>query len=116
MKLYLSPLLLLLAAAAPMSGTASPPGMQTAFATGALVAEPPGERGGDAYAPAPMPDRDVAEPAAAAASGDAQLQPSVFSRKTEFQGDGFSPGSTVQSSEGRNLHPGWGLNWKMPVQ
>jgi len=67
------------------------------------------------FEPAPMPDRDMAAPSATR-SAEAGLQPTLFSKKQEFRGDGFSPDAPAQSAEERNRKPGLGFNFSMPVQ
>jgi hypothetical protein len=66
------------------------------------------------FVPAPMPDPDVRPPPGPAASLDPSLSPGLFMPRDRFGGDGYTPGSTVQSEQERRRQPGAGLNLKLP--
>ena len=67
------------------------------------------------YAPAPLPNRDVSTPAPGRASTEPTLAPTLFTSRTQFRGDGFSPGSTAQSDQERRTKPGAGFSLHMPI-
>jgi hypothetical protein len=71
--------------------------------------------GGPAFEPAPLPNRDLTPPQSTA-SNDPQFGPSLFTPNTQFRGDGFSPGSTAQGAQERNVHPTPGFSLTVPVQ
>jgi hypothetical protein len=84
-------------------------------ATGrAQVAPGAAESASATYQPAPMPNPDVRPPRDAPAGRDASLAPRLFMPKDRFAGDGFTPGSTVQSEQERRLKPGAGFNLNLP--
>ncbi len=68
------------------------------------------------FAPAPTPNRDTEAPLGPPPSMNATVTPSLFTRKEQYRGDGFSPYSTAQDAEERHLQPGAGFNVKMPIQ
>lgn len=70
--------------------------------------------GGPVFEPAPTPDRDTGL-AAPRASNDPSLGPALFTRRNQYRGDGFSPGSTAQEEQERRVRPGVGLNLRMPL-
>ena len=67
------------------------------------------------FQPAPLPNRDVSTPQGARASSEPSLAPTLFTTRTQFRGDGFSPGSTAQSQQEKNLKPGAGFSLHMPL-
>lgn len=67
------------------------------------------------FQPAPLPDRNVFTPQAARANNEPSLAPTLFTTRTQFRGDGFSPGSTAQSQQEKNLKPGAGFSLHMPL-
>lgn len=67
------------------------------------------------FQPAPLPNRDVATPQAPRASNEPSLAPTLFTTRTQFRGDGFSPGSTAQGQQEKNLKPGAGFSLHMPL-
>ena len=79
---------------------------QGAFALAAPVKKP-------RYEPAPLPNRDLNGPRARA-SNEPSLSPTLFTTKTQYRGDGFSPGSTAQSEQERRAKPGAGFSLHMP--
>ncbi len=63
---------------------------------------------------APLPNRDLSTPQGPRASNEPTLAPTLFTTRTQFRGDGFSPGSTAQSEQERKLKPGAGFSLHMP--
>jgi hypothetical protein len=59
----------------------------------------------DIYAPVPRADYPKA----------AQVTPNLFRPKTQFRGDGYSPGSTAQENQERQLKPAPGISLKVPL-
>jgi hypothetical protein len=74
------------------------------------LAQPPG------FTAAPTPNRDAEGPRPPPASMAATVSPSLFTRKEQYRGDGFSPNSTAQDTEERHYQPAAGFNLKMPIQ
>ena len=72
-------------------------------------------RPGPSYAPAPLPNRDVDAPSGPRASNDTTVAPSLFTRRDEYRGEGFSRGSTSQSEVEKRVKPGAGINLRMPL-
>jgi hypothetical protein len=75
----------------------------------------PGPANASHFEPAPVPDTDLAAPSTPEPT-DTGLQPAIFSKKEEYQGSGFSRGSTAPSLQPRARRPALGLNFSMPVQ
>ncbi len=73
-------------------------------------------RPGSHFTPAPTPNREAEAPLPPRASMDATVNPTLFTRKEQYRGDGFSPNSTAQDAEERHYTPGAGFNVKMPIQ
>ncbi len=71
---------------------------------------------GPGFTPAPIPNRDASAPPPPRASNDAQLAPSLFSRRDQYRGEGFSPGSTAQGEQDKRTRPGAGFNLRMPLE
>lgn len=67
------------------------------------------------FLPAPLPNRDLATPAPERATNEPTLAPTLFTTRTQFRGDGFSPGSTAQSEQEKKLRPGAGFSLHMPL-
>ncbi len=66
--------------------------------------------------PAPMPDADIFAPVPRVDDPKAaHVTPSLFRPKTQFRGDGYSPGSTAQESQERILKPAPGISLKVPL-
>jgi len=66
--------------------------------------------------PAPMPDADIFAPIPRVDDPKAaHVTPNLFRPKTQFRGDGYSPGSTVQESQERTLKPAPGISLKVPL-
>jgi hypothetical protein len=66
--------------------------------------------------PAPMPDADIFAPVPHVDDPKAaHLTPNLFRPKTQFRGDGYSPGSTAQESQERTLKPAPGISLKVPL-
>ncbi len=70
--------------------------------------------GKPSYEPAPLPNRDLSGPTRRA-SNEPNLSPTLFSNKTQYRGDGFSPGSTAQADQERRARPGAGFSLHMPL-
>ena len=66
------------------------------------------------FLPAPLPNRDVSTPAPERATNETTLAPTLFTTRTQFRGDGFSPGSTAQSEQEKKTRPGAGFSLHMP--
>jgi hypothetical protein len=64
------------------------------------------------FVPAPMPNPDVRAPRSPE-TGDTTVAPRLFMPPDRFAGDGYTPGSTVQSEQERRLRPGAGVNLRM---
>ena len=69
---------------------------------------------GPVFEPAPTPDRDNSGPPPPRAGTDPQLSPTLFTRRNQYRGDGYSPGSTAQEEQERKVRPGAGFNVRMP--
>jgi hypothetical protein len=66
--------------------------------------------------PAPMPNADIFAPIPRVEDPKAtQVTPHLFSPQQQFRGDGYSPGSTVQASQERQLKPAPGISMKVPL-
>lgn len=66
------------------------------------------------FQPAPLPNRDLSTPIPERATSEPSLAPTLFTTRTQFRGDGFSPGSTAQSDQEKKLKPGAGFSLHMP--
>jgi hypothetical protein len=73
---------------------------------------------GSAFAPAPVPDSNLdGPPQSAPGPAHAELSPGIYMpHATKFQGDGFTPNSTVQGEQQRHYHPAPALNLSVPLQ
>lgn len=71
---------------------------------------------GPVFEPAPLPNPDIAAPEGHDTASGTQLSPMLFHRRDAFRGDGFAPGSSVESSENRNVQPSPGFRLSMPLQ
>ena len=71
---------------------------------------------GPVFEPAPLPNADIGAPDNSDSGSGTQFSPMLLHRRDAFRGDGFSPGSTVESNENRNLQPGAGFRLSMPLQ
>jgi hypothetical protein len=80
-----------------------------------VQAAPPG---GASFTPAPVPNQDLDNPALRTSSpARAELSPGIYQPGTTlFQGDGFTPNSTVQGEQQRHYHPAPSLNFSVPLQ
>ncbi len=67
------------------------------------------------YQPAPVPNPNIFPPPGQAAQAGPQLSPGLFMPKDRFAGDGYIPGTTVQSEQERRLKPGAGFNLSLPL-
>ena len=69
------------------------------------------------YTPAPVPDSDQAAPLVQAPEpGQPQWSPSLFRTARTYRGEGFVPGSSVQASQQRNVHPAPGVSLNVPLE
>lgn len=100
-----------LIAAAPMQ-----PPLTLAVPTdgGFLLGAPALPRRVPSFQPAPLPNRELSTPQGARASNEPSVAPTLFTTRTQFRGDGFSPGSTAQSEQEHKLRPGAGISLHMP--
>jgi hypothetical protein len=69
------------------------------------------------FTPAPMPDIElnsgiVRDPGPAKVG----LAPSLFNEHPTYQGDGFTPNSTVQGEQTKRIRPAAGFNLSVPLQ
>ncbi len=69
--------------------------------------------------PAPLPDPDVSAPGpsseALAAQADPSLQPGIFNPQAHFAGDGYAPGSSVETDHDHRHSTGGGMNLSIPM-
>jgi hypothetical protein len=86
--------------------------------TGLVAAKPatPPRPPAGTLAPAPIPNQDIDAPVARAAPREPRLEPAFFSRKAEFEGDGFSAGSNLDYNTEDKDKPAAGLNLSVPVK
>ncbi|MCQ8278360.1 hypothetical protein NFI95_07835 [Acetobacteraceae bacterium KSS8] len=72
-----------------------------------------------AMRPAPLPDEDVDAPGpdaqTLASQQQASLNPSFYSNKDHFSGDGFAPGSNLESDKNNRRRPGGGMSLSIPM-
>ena len=108
--LWLIPVAFTLMAAAPQRQLSLSVPWQAPAGLGAI-----GLGRGPVFEPAPLPNRDLNAPATARASNEPSLAPTLFTARTQYRGDGFSPGSTAQSEQERNVKPGAGFSLHMPL-
>ena len=70
--------------------------------------------------PAPLPDPDVSAPGmsggALEAQGDASLAPGVFNPQSHFAGDGYAPGSSIETDHAHRHSTGGGMSLSIPMQ
>ena len=110
--MWLIPLALPLMAASPprqLSLTVPPAAPAPSFSLG-NAARPP------AYAPAPLPNRDLNVPRQLTSPSQTTLSPTLFTQRDRYRGDGFSTGSSPQNEQERRLRPGAGFSLRMPLQ
>lgn len=96
------------------------PGISTiepAPASPNLIAPPQVEihRASAQLQPAPLPNPDIDVPRENAAIGPG-LAPAFFREKTNFQGNGFAPGSNLDHVQNERRAPVPGLSWTVPVK
>lgn len=106
-----APLLLLLAAAAPVQHPMVLTVMaRPQFGNSSYSLTPrPG------FEPAPVPNLEAAAPGTANPTRS-ELMPTLFASKQQFRGDGFISHSTSQDEQEKNFHPVGGLTLKMPLE
>ena len=95
-----------------LQATPAPSPLLPLPSTPQAAARPPS---GPVFEPAPLPDRDNLGPPPPRASTDPQLSPTLFTRRNQYRGDGYSPGSTAQEEQERRVKPGAGFNLRMPL-
>ncbi len=70
--------------------------------------------------PAPLPDPDVSAPGLSggslAAQGDASVSPGVFNSQSHFAGDGYAPGSSMETDHAHRHSTGGGMSLSIPMQ
>ena len=70
--------------------------------------------------PAPLPDRDVSAPGPSSETLEAQASPSVapdlFNPRAHIAGDGYAPGSSLDSDHNNRHSTGGGMSLSIPVQ
>jgi hypothetical protein len=101
------------------AAAASPPTFnQYTFVAPVVPAPDPAMPNGfSAFAPAPVPDPDVVDPAKRPVAEGTSLSPKLSNpHPTLFQGDGFTPNSTEQTEEDRHYRPAPSLNLNVPLQ
>ena len=84
----------------------------------AVPSSHPAVSNGSGYTPAPVPNQDLDDPARRV-SGPArtELMPGLYQpHGTTFQGDGFTPNSTVQGEQQRHYHPAPALSLSVPLE
>jgi hypothetical protein len=81
--------------------------------TGTAPAEPPAE----GYTPAPVPDADQAAPVQRQLGPpQAELTPGIFTAQSTYRGEGYTPGSSIEGTENRNVKPAPGFSLNVPLQ
>ena len=100
------------------AGAASPlskPSPSTQFLTAPMTVQ----AGPETMRPAPLPDPDVQDPAARqdarSAQGDASLTPGIFNMRSHFAGDGYAPGSSLETDQNHRQTVGGGMNLQVPM-
>lgn len=68
------------------------------------------------FEPAPTPNLDLAAPTGPRQSGQQEITPGFYRPSQQYRGDGFSPGSTAQGDQEKNVRPGVGFKLRMPLQ
>jgi hypothetical protein len=102
---------LLLGAAAPAKAPYPPITLQSQ--------QPPADTGkniGSPYTPAPVPDSEYEVPSATGGQSGPSLRPGFFQQRKSYQGEGYTPGSTIQGEEQRRYKPLPSLNLSVPLQ
>lgn len=113
-RLALGPLALLVSAAGPQRGYS----LEVPANAGMTL---PGARAParivprSAYAPAPLPNRNVDGPVAPRASNEPSVGASLFTRSDTYRGESLGGGSSAASEQERKVLPGAGFSLKMPL-
>ncbi len=110
-KVLISALAVPLMAAAPLQ---QPLSLTVPAEGGFSLSAPAAPGAARSFQPAPLPDRNVYTPAPRA-TNEPTLAPTLFTTRTQFRGDGFSPGSTAQTEQEKRLKPGAGFSLHMPL-
>lgn len=79
---------------------------------GTTPAPPPGP----AFIPAPVPDLDAAAPRPRESAPGPHLTPSLFRPGRTYQGEGYTPGSSLEADQANRFRPRPGLNLNVPLQ
>ena len=112
----LSPLTMLVAALAATPAAAQTRGFDMRASPPPTLPTAPQPAPPRRYDPAPLPNRDLDAPYDPRGQAAPELGPGVFTRREQYRGDGFSPGSTAQSDQDRRAKPGAGFKLRMPFQ
>lgn len=106
--------LVLLALALPLMAASPPRRLTLTMPEGLGNAPTELPRIASRYQPAPLPDQSMRGPVAATSSGPS-LAPTLFTTREQFRGDGFTPQSTAQAEQERNLKPSVGFKLHLPI-
>jgi hypothetical protein len=69
------------------------------------------------FSPAPVPDQTIEAPNQHAFGGRrTELMPELFRQRKTYQGDGYTPGSTVQGEQQKRQKPLPGFNLSVPLE
>lgn len=71
-------------------------------------------RSATGYQPAPLPNRDMAQPGPEPEAGSS-LTPTLFTRKDTYRGEALTRGSSAQSEQEKRFRPGAGFSLKVPL-
>jgi hypothetical protein len=70
--------------------------------------------------PAPLPNPDVSAPGpsndALASQADPSLSPDLFNPQSHFAGDGYAPGSSIETDHIHRHSTGGGMSLSIPMQ
>ena len=103
-----------------LTTAASPPSAAYLISTHPDVPAPTGPQpkrlSAMSYSAAPMPNSDISAPIPRAEPGQASLAPSLFAPRNGYHGEGYVPGSTVQTQQEKRLRPAPGINLSVPLQ
>jgi hypothetical protein len=108
-----------LLAAALLTGAASPtrlipltlvePLLPPKHLSAAPLAPPP-----SAFTPAPMPDIDL-QAGGTPGPATVEVTPNLFNQPRTYQGEGYTPNSTVEGEYARRIRPTPGVNLSVPL-
>ncbi len=86
------------------------PGQILIAGQGTLAASYPG------FTPAPVPNLDLEPPVRPGGRSSAAVSPELFHMQRYYQGEGFTPGSTIQDEQSKRQKPLPGISVSMPLQ